>query len=82
MDKISKTQWMAIERLIPLLGKEREWEISGNRHHQLCLWDREEDAPYIQEEALKVIREAMTLPLEEYPLSGEDIRLLGPFLGA
>ena len=78
--RISDGQWEAIGRLIPLLGKEKEWEISRNRHHELCLWEREEDAPFITEEAVKALKGAMTKPLPEYPLSGEDIDLLSGLL--
>ncbi|MCR4655266.1 MAG: hypothetical protein K5770_03440 [Lachnospiraceae bacterium] len=77
---ISDGQWEAIGRLIPLLGRQNEWEISRNRHHELCLWEREEDAPFIKEEAVKALKGAMTKPLWEYPLSDEDIDMLSELL--
>ncbi|MCR5675777.1 MAG: hypothetical protein K6G16_08720 [Lachnospiraceae bacterium] len=80
--RISDEQWDAVERLIPLLGKEHEWEVSTNRHHERCLWEREEDAPFWPDEALRALRGALTKPLKDYALSAEDVRLLEPlFLG-
>ncbi len=76
LPQISDEQWDAIGRLIPLLGKQKEWEVSKNRHHELCLWEREEDAPFIPEEAVRMLKDALTKPLNEYPLSDEDISLL------
>ncbi|MBE6069791.1 MAG: hypothetical protein E7211_19175 [Clostridium lundense] len=42
----SDAHWDAAEALRPLLGGEKEWEVSRDRHHQRCLRDREEDAPH------------------------------------
>ena len=73
--------WDAVEALIPLLGKEKEWEVSRDRHHQRCLWEREEDAPFILDEALRALRGALTKPLAEYDLPAEQLALLHELLG-
>ena len=72
----SDAHWDAIEALIPLLGKEKEWEVSYNRHHQRCLWEREEDAPFVWDDALRALRNALKKPLAEYGLSAEQLTLL------
>ena len=73
--------WDAVKALLPLLGKENEWEVSRDRHHQRCLWEREEDAPFIWEEALRALRGALEKPLAEYGLTAEQRALLEELLG-
>ncbi|MBE6910576.1 MAG: hypothetical protein E7474_13550 [Ruminococcaceae bacterium] len=73
--------WDAVEALLPLLGREKEWEVSRDRHHQRCLWDREEDAPFLWEEALCALRGALEKPLAEYDLPAEQLTLLEELLG-
>ena len=57
--ELTDEEWDLIEVLIPLIGKEKEWEVSRDRHHKRCLWEREEDAPFVLEEAIKAIKEAV-----------------------
>ena len=77
----SDAHWDAIEALIPLLGREKEWEVSCDRHHRRCLWEREEDAPFVWEEALRALRGALEKPLSEYDLPAEQLALLEELLG-
>ncbi|MBE7004630.1 MAG: hypothetical protein E7425_10190 [Ruminococcaceae bacterium] len=75
-------QWDAVEALIPLLRREKTWEVSRNRHHQRCLWDREEDAPYALEDALRALRAALEMPLSDYALTQAQRAALEMLLGA
>ncbi|MCR5734299.1 MAG: transposase [Lachnospiraceae bacterium] len=77
---LTDEQWDVIEALIPLIGKQKEWEISKNRLHVKCLWDREEDAPYQLDDAVSAIKNAVTLPLDEYGLSTKQAGILKELL--
>ncbi|MCR5033302.1 MAG: hypothetical protein K6A92_10635 [Lachnospiraceae bacterium] len=72
MRDLTDREWEILKKLIPLMGKQKEWEISFNRHHEKCLWDREEDAPYSAEEGLRVLMTEYRALEKSIPLSGDD----------
>jgi hypothetical protein len=55
--ELTDMEWATIETLIPLLHKEKEWEISSFRGKK-CLWEREEDQPFVPEEAVAALYES------------------------
>ncbi|MCR4896778.1 MAG: hypothetical protein K5891_08410 [Lachnospiraceae bacterium] len=55
--ELTDMEWATIEALIPLLHKEKEWEISSFRGKK-CLWEREEDQPFVPEEAVAALYKA------------------------
>ncbi|MCR4793243.1 MAG: CbrC family protein [Lachnospiraceae bacterium] len=72
-DELTDEEWDIIDVLISLLGMEEEWELSYDRHHRRCLWDREEDAPYVLEEGIRAIAKESAGKLDKLGLP-EDRR--------
>ena len=75
-EELTDEEWDLIDILIPMLGKEKEWEVSTNRHHKRCLWEREEDAPFVLEEGIRELKKAAEAKIDSLGLPDDKVKLL------
>ena len=75
-EELTDEEWEMIELLITVIGKEKEWEVSVDRHHRKCLWEREEDAPFVLEEGIRALKEAAGDRLDALGLPSDKCELL------
>ncbi len=76
-EELTEEEWKLIDFLITVIGKEKEWEVSTDRHHRKCLWEREEDAPFVLEEGIRALKEAVGDRLDRLGLPAEKQEMLG-----